>query len=141
MDMQRKLAICSLWLHFVILLHKHNLSAECMELRRRDSDTIDCLFEDRDSCNTAEKNLCKWCELSQKCYPMELIDKVGANRNRFSRRKLKQVQDCSDIIYKDECKSLEHCRWCKSEVLDDGCFKAWESRRLPVQVFDCSYLP
>lgn len=138
MDVQRKLVVCSWWLYFIILLHKHFLSANCMELQTPKNEVTGCLFEDRDSCNTAQNNMCQWCELSQKCFPKELARKAGANGISFSRRQLKEVQDCFDIIYKDQCKSLEHCRWCRSEVLDDGCFKTLEARRLPVQVFDCS---
>ncbi|KAI5068912.1 hypothetical protein GOP47_0017257 [Adiantum capillus-veneris] len=130
MDLRRLLMVGSMWLHLLLFLHEHSLWGNCVELQVSNN-LADCLFEDMDACNQAEGNLCKWSESSQKCYPK-------ANKQSFLRRQLKAVQDCSDVIYKDQCKSLEHCRWCRSEVLDDGCFKALEARRLPLQVFDCS---
>ncbi|KAH7373748.1 hypothetical protein KP509_17G073100 [Ceratopteris richardii] len=54
------------------------------------------------------------------------------------KRKLKSMQDCSDIIHKDQCKSFEYCRWCRSQAVDDGCFHALDARMLPIQVFDCT---
>ena len=47
------------------------------------------------------------------------------------------VEDCGDVGLREKCLSLNHCRWCRSETLNDGCFQTLESRRLPVQVFDC----
>lgn len=111
---------------------------KCMELegvRRNDSR---CLFEDRKACKKAERSLCEWCELPQECYHRELVKKLGASCNGSQRRQLKEVQNCAAIADKERCFSFDHCRWCRSNVLDDGCFKALEARRLPFQVFDCN---
>lgn len=137
-SMQRKVAFCSLWLRLIILLLEHILSAEGMELQALRGDDMRCLFKDRDSCKKAQDNQCEWCELPQECYHLELVSKLGANCNGSQRRQLKVVEDCADIASKEKCVSLDHCRWCRSEALDDGCFRAWEARRLPIQVFDCS---
>ena len=110
---------------------------EAMELKARSANHSRCMFGDRFSCKSAHGSDCEWCELPQECYHKEMVEKLGANCNGSQQRKLKEVRDCADITNREKCCPFDHCRWCISDVLYDGCFKAWEARRLPSQVFEC----
>eukprot|EP00250_Pteridium_aquilinum_P011311 c19984_g1_i1 orf=166-585(+) len=136
--MQRKMALCSLWLGVVIMLLEHTILIKCIELSELRGNDMRCVFKDRLTCRKAQTDQCEWCELPQECYHLDVVSKLGANCNGSQRRQLKEVEDCADIAFMDTCLSLDHCRWCRSETLDDGCFRAWDARKLPIQVFECS---
>ncbi|KAF0890526.1 hypothetical protein E2562_003741 [Oryza meyeriana var. granulata] len=51
--------------------------------------------------------------------------------------------ECSDLATEAECVasgSGSRCWWCRSEVLDNMCFDAAKTWRLPNQVFSCDLL-
>lgn len=135
MESQFKMAMCNLWL--VMMLQFIPL-IDCTELQALKANDMRCMLEDREACKTAKGSHCEWCELPQGCYHIDLVKRLGSSCNGTERRQLKEVQDCGDIASEEKCLSFDHCRWCRSDVIYDGCFRAWEARRLPVQVFDCS---
>ncbi|KAE8689859.1 RING/FYVE/PHD-type zinc finger family protein isoform 1 [Hibiscus syriacus] len=49
-----------------------------------------------------------------------------------------QIPSCSEMSSRSQCLQNPVCRWCRSEALDDMCFKKAEARRLPQQVFLCN---
>ncbi|KAI5065531.1 hypothetical protein GOP47_0020226 [Adiantum capillus-veneris] len=128
------MAFCSLWLGVIIMLNARALLTKCVELR----DNTRCIFNDKHTCEKAQSKQCEWCELPQECHHLAVVSKLGVNCNGSQRRRLKEVEDCASIASKDKCLSLDHCRWCRSESLDDGCFGAWEARKLPLEVFECT---
>jgi hypothetical protein len=108
-----------------------------VESEARSSNHSRCMFTDRGSCKSALGSSCEWCELPQECYRKEAVWKLGASCNGSQRRKLKELHDCADVIDEETCLRFDHCRWCLSDALPDGCFKAWEARKLPSQVYSC----
>eukprot|EP00249_Psilotum_nudum_P018981 c27051_g2_i1 orf=240-665(-) len=138
MDKIRNFALCNAWLIIVFVMVQLVLQTESGELSWMRVHGEKCSYEDRDSCNGAKEQLCVWCELSQECYHSGLVSKLGASCQGSYRRKLSQIQECGNIATEEKCRSLNWCQWCKSEVVDDGCFRDWEARRLPNQVFACA---
>ncbi|KAL4311683.1 hypothetical protein GQ457_01G047000 [Hibiscus cannabinus] len=49
-----------------------------------------------------------------------------------------QIPSCTEMSSRSHCLQNPTCRWCRSEALDDMCFKKAEAWRLPQQVFLCN---
>ncbi|KAK8350770.1 hypothetical protein V6Z12_A06G230800 [Gossypium hirsutum] len=49
--------------------------------------------------------------------------------------KMNQIPNCGERVSRSQCLQNPKCRWCRSEALDDMCFKKAEAWRLPQQEF------
>ncbi|GAB2287566.1 hypothetical protein Dimus_021939 [Dionaea muscipula] len=69
-----------------------------------------------------------------------LLSAQGGGRRASSTgsRRRNLIPNCNEILNSSHCSSLHSsCRWCRSEALDDMCFRRAEAWRLPSQVFSC----
>ncbi|KAH7276795.1 hypothetical protein KP509_39G022000 [Ceratopteris richardii] len=111
---------------------------KCLELGGVGGNDMRVTCEDRQTCETAQSKQCEWCELPEEYIHQDFVSKLGGNCNGSQIQPLKELEDCADISSKAKCLCLDHCSWCSSDVLNDGCFRAWEARKLPTQVFECT---
>ncbi|KAK8350769.1 hypothetical protein E1A91_A06G218300v1 [Gossypium mustelinum] len=49
--------------------------------------------------------------------------------------KMNQIPNCGERVSRSQCLQNPKCRWCRSEALDDMCFKKAEAWRLPQQFY------
>ncbi|CAL1400811.1 unnamed protein product [Linum trigynum] len=57
----------------------------------------------------------------------------GVQRSNSSR----QIPNCSGMASRSQCSQNPKCKWCRSDALDDMCFRKLEAWKLPQQVFVC----
>ncbi|KAG0598258.1 hypothetical protein M758_12G058400 [Ceratodon purpureus] len=131
---RRVLSIASV-LVFMLLTWTHGAACE-PDVCRRIGERGDCV-------GGGGEGGCVWCDVPQRCVSAAQVLEFGADScfgrlRRQSRRLLDERNECGTIATKDLCSKVDYCKWCRSEVLDDTCFGAAESARLPRTIFLCS---
>ncbi|CAN1150154.1 hypothetical protein LINPERPRIM_LOCUS18362 [Linum perenne] len=58
-------------------------------------------------------------------------------RLQINRQPNRQMVNCSGMASRSHCSLNPNCKWCRSEALDDMCFRKLDAWRLPHQVFVC----
>lgn len=121
----------------LFILHCAASPAVCRNAEVDDSsDEQDCLYEGQDACNRADLLGCVWCDLPRRCYSAARSLQLGAFCNSPLGKESAPIVNC-EVGGETACSAREECRWCRSEVLDDGCFSAKEALRLPSEIFAC----
>ncbi|KAJ7542957.1 hypothetical protein O6H91_09G019800 [Diphasiastrum complanatum] len=122
----------------VLVAVLYSIKVGSIELRGLDARFDQCQHATSKDCQDAVGKVCKWCDQPEKCYPSDFARSLGILCSGQQLRHATEVKECEDVAFRNQCLSMDRCRWCKSEVLDDACFSLSEARKLPVQVFSCA---